>query len=51
MIYIYDIALNFQKNYYQFFEWNRHDKIKNFSKIPIYRVSDDDIMNLKDNEI
>lgn len=51
MNYIYDVALNFQENYYQFFEWNKHDKIKNISKIPLYHVSDEDIINLKNNKI
>lgn len=51
MNYIYDIVLNFQDNYYNFFEWARSDKIKNVSKIPVYRVTDQDILNLKDNQV
>lgn len=51
MNYIYDIVLNFQDNYYQFFEWNRKDKIKNIEKIPVYRVKDRDLLNLKYNKI
>lgn len=51
MTYIYDIILNFQKNYYQFFEWKTNDKITNYSKIPLYHVSDKDILNLKDNNV
>lgn len=51
MNYIYDIVLNFQEKYYQFFEWNRKDKIKNISKIPVYRVSDEDILTLKYNKV
>ncbi len=51
MNYIYDIVLNFQDNYYQFFEWNKQDKIKNIYKIPIYRVTDQDIINFKYNKI
>ena len=51
MNYIYDVALNFQENYYQFFEWNRHDKIKNIAKIPLYHISDEDILSLKNNKI
>lgn len=49
MNYIYDIVLNFQDNYYQFFEWKRTDKIKNIKKIPIYRVVDYDLNTLKNN--
>lgn len=51
MNYIYDIVLNFQDNYYQFFEWNRTDKIKNISKISVYRVTDQDLLNLKYNKV
>lgn len=51
MNYIYDIVLNFQDKYYQFFEWNKNDKIKNISKIPIYRVTDQDILSLKYNQV
>ena len=51
MTYIYDIALNFQDNYYQFFEWNKHDKIKNLSKLPIYHVTDEDILNFKNKKL
>ena len=51
MTYIYDIALNFQDNYYQFFEWNKHDKIKNLSKLPIYHITDEDILNFKNNKV
>ena len=49
MNYIYDIVLNFHKNYYQIYEWNKKDKIKNIAKIPVYRVSDEDIINFKNN--
>lgn len=51
MNYIYDIVLNFQDNYYQFFEWNRNDKIKNISKIIVYHVSDQDLLFLTYNHI
>lgn len=51
MNYIYDIVLNFQDNYYQFFEWNRKDKIKNISKISVYRVTDEDLLRLKYNQV
>lgn len=51
MNYIYDIVLNFQDNYYNFFEWDRKDKIKNISKVPIYRVTDHDLLILKNNQV
>lgn len=40
MNYIYDIVLNFNKNYYNFFEWNKKDNIINIKKIPVYKISD-----------
>ena len=51
MNYIYDIVLNFQNNYYQFFEWNRNDKIKNISKIILYHIKDKDLNDLMYNKV
>ena len=51
MNYIYDIVLNFQKNYYNFFEWNRIDNIKNIYKIPLYHLKDEDLIKLKNNKV
>lgn len=51
MNYIYDIVLNFQDNYYNFFEWNKEDKIRNVPKILLYKVSDKDIQILKNNKV
>lgn len=51
MNYIYDIVLNFQENYYHFFEWNRNDKIKNILKVPLYKVKDKDITTFKNNKV
>ncbi len=51
MNYIYDIVLNFHEIYYEFFEWQKKDKIKNIIKIPIYRVSDNNLKILKENKV
>lgn len=51
MNYVYDIILNFQDNYYNFFEWKKDDKIRNIPKISLYRVSDKDILILKNNKV
>ena len=32
MDYVYDIVLNFQKEYYEFYEWKSSDKIINIKK-------------------
>ena len=51
MNYIYDIALNFQKIYCDFFEWKRSDKIITVRKIPVYRVNSKDFWSLKYNNV
>ncbi len=51
MNYIYDIVLNFQNYYYEFYEWKKEDKIKNIKKIPLYKVSNKDFSILKNNKI
>ena len=38
MDYIFDIVLNFHDNYYNFFEWNRFDNIKNIYKVSTYHI-------------
>jgi len=47
MNYIYDIILNFQDDYYDFYEWQVTDKIMNIKKIPIYKITNKDYLNLK----
>lgn len=49
MTYIYDIVLNFQDKYYNFFEWKKNDYIKEYSLVPIYKISDNDILIFKNN--
>ena len=49
MDYIYDIVLNFHENYYEFYEWKSTDKIINVKKIPIYKISTKDYLNIKNN--
>lgn len=41
MIYIYDILLNWNKdNLYEFFEWNKTDKLQHIKKIPLFRAKE-----------
>lgn len=47
MNFIYDIVLNFNKNYFDFFEWNRKDTITNIKKIPLFVVSNDIFNSMK----
>ena len=51
MDYIYDIVLNFQSNYYDFFEWKQNDKIINIKKIPVYSINNENYLNLKYNDV
>ena len=41
MNYIYDIYLNFNKDLYDFFDWNKTDKLVHIKMIPIFKVSED----------
>ena len=47
MNFIYDIVLNFNKEYYNFFEWNKKDNIINIKKIPLFMVSNNVFNNMK----
>lgn len=51
MDYIYDIILNFQNNYYEFYEWKKEDKLINIKKILIYKISNEDYLKLKHNDV
>lgn len=46
MTYIYDILLNFNEEYYDFYDWNKEDRIIHIKKIPIYRINDKDLKNI-----
>jgi len=50
MDYIYDIVLNFHQQYYDFYEWKQSDKLINVKRLPIYKVSTKDYINIKNNE-
>lgn len=50
MTYIYDIVLNFNTLFYEFFEWEDKDKITIIKKIPVIKVESsllDDLFNKK----
>jgi len=51
MEYIYDILLNFQETYCDFFEWQLSDKIINVKKISLYKITNKDYLNLKYHDI
>lgn len=51
MEYVYDIVLNFRESYYEFYEWHSKDKIINLKRVPIYKISNQDYLNIKYNNI
>ncbi len=51
MNYIYDVILNFQQNYYDFFEWNKNDNIYHMRKIPIIKTNEKELLDIINNSI
>lgn len=51
MEYIYDILLNYNKEFYEFYEWKNKDNIINVRKIPCFKVSEDVYTKLKYNVV
>ena len=51
MDYVYDIVLNLQPDYYEFYEWQPTDKIINIKRLPIYKITNKDYLNIKNNDI
>ena len=41
MNYIYDILLNFKKEFFEFYEWEKEDNIVNIKKIPLFLVNNE----------
>ncbi len=51
MNYIYDIVLNFNKDYFCFYEWNKKDNIINIKKIPLFVVDNNTFNMMKYDKI
>ncbi len=51
MNYAYDILLNFQNKYFEFYEWNKKDIITHIKKIPILKITTKDLNIIKTNKI
>ena len=47
MNYIYDILLNFKKEFFEFYEWNLNDDIINIRKIPVFKVRKNQLYDFK----
>lgn len=51
MKYIYDVVLNFNDIFYNFYEWDKKDTITYVKKIPIFKVTNDIINDFITNNI
>ncbi|MGM9882053.1 MAG: hypothetical protein ACI31S_04350, partial [Bacilli bacterium] len=51
MNFIYDIILNFNSDYYNFFEWNKKDNIISIKKIPVFFIEKNLFNDMKYNKI
>ena len=51
MTYVYDLLLNFQPQMYEFYEWNKDDKIYHIKRINLVKISSSSYNELLDNNI
>lgn len=51
MNYIYDIILNFNEEFYDFYEWKNNDNVINVRKIPVLKVDENTYISLKNNKV
>lgn len=51
MIFIYDILVNFNDNYYEFYEWNENDTVEHIRKIPLIKVKKEMIQKIIEKNI
>ncbi len=51
MNYIYDIYLNLNEVLFDFFDWNKNDKLSHIKKIPIFKINEDFFKKIINNKI
>ena len=51
MNYVYDIYLNLNNVLYDFFDWDKNDKLIHIKKIPIFKISEESFKKLINNTI
>ena len=51
MNYVYDVLLNFNKEFYDFYDWNTSDTISHIRKIMIFKISDKILYDLINSNI
>lgn len=50
MTFVYDIYVNFQDICYDFYEWNKKDKITHIKKIPIFEIEEETFKKILAND-
>lgn len=51
MNYIYDIYANLNDKYYDIYEWLKKDTIMHIKKIPVFKITNNDLINIIKNDI
>lgn len=51
MNYIYDIYANLNDKYYDIYEWLKKDTIIHIKKIPVFKITNNDLINIIKNDI
>lgn len=51
MNYIYDIYLNLNEKLYDFFDWNKNDKLLHIKKIPLIKINEKKLKTIINNQI
>ena len=51
MNYVFDVCLNFNKELYNFYEWDNEDEVLYFLKIPVFKIEDDLINDFINHDI
>ena len=51
MNYIYDVLLNFNDKLYEFYDWNKSDDVKHVRRVPIFKISTKQFLDIKNNNI
>lgn len=47
----YDILVNYKKEAYEFFEWDKEDGVKHIKKIPTFKVSKQTLIDFLNNDV
>ena len=51
MNYVFDVCLNFNKELYNYYEWDKDDEVLYFLKIPVFKIEEELIRDFINNDI